>query len=480
MKKLISIALIAITCFTTQAQKKAVLEMVNRAPKSNHQLPVIILPQMALKLNMAIVEYTYTRGDLLNETIKISNGADPACIAKALAPLAELYELNPNILASFLKSNTQKTFVTYKLDKDFKHAFVPMADYDKIFRYKSPKAVNTSLLNLEYDDNGVLLNAKASYESKLIPGLISVVSGIAGIKSSLRGAGFTGTGTDTTKVLQSKECTITIKLESLNNINDLLKKNDELISNTGYSIEKPFLLYKEKLEEKIKAELEKLFYKKEVKVIPVELTYLIPKDKATIPVGNKPYEIKLFSFDKNNGKIILNKTALVTNNLLYTPFNRVDSADNIENAYTLQLRMVPQVHDPYEGLGKYSVDTPSKITAVFNIPRREGVSLLKPGGNDIVFDTIVKIPQHGKLGFYSARLSTIDLTYDQFGVIKKSSLERKSAFDTNIASGGTAAKDFTAAMKKPDEKTELEKLEEQAKKLELLKKIKDLETQEEL
>lgn len=72
-------------------------------------------------------------------------------------------------------------------------------------------------------------------------------------------------------------------------------------------------------------------------------------------------------------------------------------------------------------------------------------------------------------------MSSLELTHDTNGEQKSMIAEKKSTVDTAITTAGTTTKEIIGAFRG---QTETEKLEEKAKMLELLKKIKDLETAE--
>jgi hypothetical protein len=363
-------------------------------------------------------------------------------------------------------SKDEEEIKTVKIDKDVKTSFVSVADYTKVYKYKKPGAFNSSLLNLEYDNNGVLISSKATDESKVVPFIISSISGIASIITAGKAKALIPAVDDGKDIVG--QC-LTISKKELHGIDDIIAEYSNYNKNSIAPTEKQFVTGKAKYEEEILKEFSELFYAKEIRMIPAELIFIIPESMN--PTTKTYTSINLFSLEK--GKIKINDS--YKEFYLYTPDDRFEPTDTFTNPYKLQTAIVSAKFDRNESLASFLGAAPNKITAVYNIPKTERVRIQKPTVTETLIDTSIKIPQHGVLGYYSMKLSTADLTYDANGELKKISLERKSVLDASATSAGTAAKDMVTALKKEKDKTELELLDDQAKKLELLKKIHDLE-----
>lgn len=472
--KLLFFTFSLLVCSVTIAQKKNALKPFNSPNQKINEGPLITLPQVAVKVNISIVEFTYKEGKNLR-TLLTNNCGDAVSLKKSLEGLEKKYDINTDIVTEMLLRNEtekEKEIKKFKLDKDIKNSFISMADYTKMYRYRKAKAVNSNLLNLEYDENGVLIASKFTDESKLIPGIFSVISGAA----SIIGAGKSSAlaPSDSINITNNSTC-LTIHPDELAEVNHWISELDNHLGNVAYSIEKPYLNKKTKCEEEIVSAFELAFYKKETRVIPVEIIYLIPREDSS--TESTAFNTHLFSFDSNIGKIKINNSK--KNFYLYTPSDRIIKENALTNPYILEVSNIPDLFDRNASLAPHLASSPSKITAVFNIPKRERIRLKKPLVEESVFDTIVKVPQHGSLGYYSMRLSTSDLTYDTNGEIKKLSIEKKSVLDTSVGSGATAISELITATKKEKAQTEMEILEVQVKKLELLKKLKELEQQQE-
>lgn len=476
MKKIVySIALIAffLTAISGNAQRRASLEKVDKKNPINGS-PFIILPKTAIKLDFAMVEFHYTIGDKLRDLIPIT---DKKCkeedIKKELKGLEQKYGVNAGILAKLLMDPKydKDELVVNKLDKDIKTSFISMADYDKVYKYIRLKSLfNSSLLNLVYDENGVLVSSKRTDESKLVPTILSTLSGIAGIAGAVaKSANDNPLGT----LGQGNKC-ISINTALLQKLDDLLEKYNSFLTAADIYNDKQFEAGSKKLEEDITKSIAELFYSKEVKITPMRMLFAIPKDEN--PKDGSSKKIELFEYDNVNHQIKYNKAYVkyisVSPSTKFVEEATITSA----KAYTIELSEVQELYDRNASLSAFIGSEPEKKTAVFNIPKSEQFQLLKPGGKESYIDTTIKIPQHGSVGYLSLRLSSIELTYDTNGELKSMIAESKSSIDGSVTSGTTGIKELVTAFKG---KTETEKLEEKAKMLELLKKIKDLETAEE-
>lgn len=458
--------LLLLSSFHAIAQRRASIEKVSSSNKIDGA-PIIILPKTAVKFSFAMVEFDYTRGDRFTDLVKLTGAkCTEDDIKKELMVLEKRYGVSAAVMAKMLKDNKEELKIS-KLDKDITTSFLSMADYDKIYKYiklKSP--LNSSLLNLVYDENGVLVSSKRTDESKLVPAIMSTLSAVAGIAGAIpKSVGAVG-------AQETNSCT-KIDLKMLKKLDDQLDAYHTFLTADDIYNDKQVEAGSKKFEEDIAKSIGELFYSKEVTITPIRIILSIPNDKN--PKGKKE-TIELFQYDKVNHKVQYNSA--YAKYLSVSPTSLVEEAKTIDSkeAYTIELSEVPAIFDRNASLSTLMGNEPDKKTAVFNIPKTEQFRFLKPGGKASYIDTTIKVPQHGSVGYLSLRLSSLELTYDTNGELKSMIAEKKSSVDTGITTGATTAKELIGAFRG---QTETEKLEEKAKMLELLKKIKDLEGAEE-
>lgn len=467
------ISLFVITNFS-YSQRRASIEKVDANHKANGS-PIIILPQTAVKFDFAMVEFSYTIGSKLRKLITLTGSPSEQQIKSDLKDIEKRYGVNAGILAKLLHDQSYdetKELKISKLDKDIKTSFVSMADYSKVYRYtKLNSLMSSSLLNLVYDENGVLVSSKRTDESKLIPTIISTLSGIAGIAGAVpRSAGMV-------PAVNINEGKTHVKIDS-----DMLSKLDEYIDKyrnflTADAIynEKQMEMGNKKFEEDIQKTMGELFYSKDVTITPLRIQLIIPSD--TSPTSERTLKYELFEYNNQTHKIKYNNA--LKDFMVVSPKTKFEGTDAIAtaSAYQIELSVIPEKFDRYASLASFIGYEPDKKTAVFNIPKSERFRFLKPGGTESYIDSVIKMPQHGSVAFLSQRLSSIELTYDANGELKSMIAESKSGFDTNVSGITTGIKDLVTGFKN-EKKTELQLLEEKAKMLELLKKINELESQQ--
>jgi hypothetical protein len=470
--KYLLLCLLTLFCFAGLSQRRSFLTQVSTNNPINGA-PFLILPKAAIKLNFSLVEFTYARGEKLKNliTVKKTGGTDEE-LKKDLKFLEKEYDINTEVIIKMIRPGAgQEEVKITKMDKDIKTSFVSLANYNRIFKYTKASGINNSSLNLEYDANGILISSKVTDESRLLPTIFSAVSGFASIATAAKAK--SATFADETALPVITGTYLDINRSETKKLDELIESLNAHLKGTNTFTEKQFLAGKEKREQDIAKEFAELFYAKEVKIIPMEIIFSIPDNKTpSDPINYTNMELFFFQ----NNKIKINDA--YKDNYLVSPQDRFEFVNSLSKPYTLQLATVPAAFDKSQGLSGITGTASSKITAVYNIPKTERIRLQKPAVTEALFDTAIKIPQHGPIGYYSMRLSTVDLAYDNNGEIKKLSFDKKSVFDATLTQGATSIKDVVTAFKKEKEKTELELLTEQATKLELLKKIHDLEHSE--
>ncbi len=466
--KFIIVFTLVISCMVTFAQRKASVVHVDKDHKIKGE-PYITLPKTAVKMNMSLVEFTYSAGNGLKDLIKIQNYSCSDSLLKVqLSPLEKKYGVNPDILIKLLRQQhlTGKDDTTiYKLDKDIKTTFVSMADYDKVYKYTGikKKALNSNLLNLVYDENGVLVSSKQTSESKIFPAILSTISGLVSIGGAIKGTDNGVAKTDTIK----SNC-VWICSGVAGELDGAIQKYKAGLDANLYN-DKQFEESNKKKEEDVTKAFEELFYSKEIRTIPLQLAFIIPGDSNFWSANQSDTSFGLFAYDKSSQTIVLNRQ--LKSYILATPEDRF-TVGNPTNAVKLKLSVVESKYDKVASLEKLIDMAPDKKTAVYNIPKTERFRLEKPGSKEAYIDTTLKVPQHGKVGYFNLRLSSLELTYDANGELKSFAAENKSSLDTNITGGAGAIKDIITLTK---EKSEMDKLKEKADRLELEKKIRDLE-----
>lgn len=449
------------------SQRKVALEKVTTSNKIDNE-PYILLPKTAARMNMTLGEFTYTAGDKLTSLITIKDyKCDNEKIKKELSYLETKYGVNTDAIIKLLReihSGREGEVVVMKLDKQVSTSFIAVADYDKLYKYTGikSKALNSSLLNLVYDENGVLVSSKQTSESKVFPAIMNTLSGLVGIAGALKGATDKNTDRNIDTSCVKINFSVAEKLDSLVTAYNAALKG-------SYFTQKQFEEAMKKEEEYLSKEFEELFYGKVTRLIPLQLTFILPGSEKDGPVAGTDKSFDLFAWDKTKQKVILNSN--LKEHFLFTPFDRFDFGKPV-NPVSVALSAVEKAYNKADAMESFMGKVPEKTTAVYNIPRSERFRLNKPTGNEAYIDTTIKVPQHGRLGYYSMRLSSLELTYDTNGELKSITAESKSSMDTNISSAGTLAKDIITMAKG---KSEMDLLKEKADRLELEKKIRDLE-----
>lgn len=433
--------------------------------------PYIILPKAAVKIKVSIIEFSYTIGDLLRKYVTIdTKNCTEEQIKKALAPLSDEYDVSTDVLFRLLnrdpKSDKEELKI-YKMDRDVKMSVLSVLDPNKIYKYirlKSP--LNSGLLSLEYDENGILISSKQTDEPKLLPAIFSAVTGLAGIITAAKNA----SAPVVAKTDDKAGGCVLVKHTMEDELDKaIVAYNNYVTASVSIFTEKQFEKGREKMEEAMNKQLSKLFYSKTTRIIPVEMTFVIPVADPKNPSD----EFQMFEFDKVTGK--LNYLKNNAQDFLLTPKDRFKEASNLSNPVILKLSEIPKGFNKAAMLSNL-VKAPDKLTVVYNIPQSMRAELLRPKSTEAYMDTIIKIPQRGAVGYFSMRPSNLELTYDNNGELRKITAERTSVLD-QVGPGLTSAKDFITATKK-EEKTELELLKEKADLFETLKKIRDLEKED--
>lgn len=451
------------------AQRRAAIEHVNTGNKIKGE-PYLILPKTAVRMEFSLFAYTYKAGSRLKDLVKLN---DTACsddkLKKELNILEKRYDINLDVLIKLLRQQKIKkdsnSLIVYKFDTDIKTSFISMADYDKVYKYIRirKRALNSNLLNLQYDENGVLVSSKQTSESKVFPAILNTISGLVSIGGAIRGSGASTMG-----ITNIDSPCVTIN-------KDLLKELDSVILDYNTSSKNYFIVanqfedFNKKSQEAISKLMEKLFYSKEVELTPLQITFAIPGGENDGPTLGVEKSFDLFSFDITTHQVIVNPA--YQKNILFTPSDRFKYG-TVKDPVKIILSTVESPYDKSVNMTSLMEFGQRKKTAVYNIPKTERFRLQSSGSTSAYIDTTIKVPQHGPIGYFSIRLNSLELTYDSNGELKSIAAENKSSADTNISSGAAVLKEVITFAKG---KSEMDLLKEKADKLELEKKIRDLE-----
>jgi hypothetical protein len=422
-------------------------------------------------MNLSLAEFSYSIGDKLDSLIDIKDYSLHDTVLKPkLKILEKKYGVSADVILKLLKGKhfgKKEDTVVYKLDKEIKTSFLSMADYKKIFKYTGFKrsGLNSNLLNLQYDENGVLVSSKQTSESKLFPTIINTLTGLTSVASAL----IMGPTAADAVAIKKDTGIVKINLQYASELDKSIDAYSKMIAGNFYT-DKHFEERKKKAEEDVAKAFADLFYSKEVKLIPLQITFIIPEGDKNVPATDAEKVFKLFYYDKATQEIVLNKE--LKDYLLVTPSDRFRFESKLDKTVNIRLSAVEKQYDKAGSLSEL-IDLPEgRKTAVYNIPKSERFRLEKPGSKESYIDTTIKVPQHGGIGYYALKLSSLELTYDANGELKSIAAEKKSATDTNVSSGAGALKEIVTLAKG---KSEIDELTEKATILELEKKIRDLE-----
>lgn len=463
------------------AQRRAQIEKVTDQNKIQGE-PYIILPKTAARFTISLATFKYTAGDELNNLIQIRNtgNCSPERMKAELQIFEKKYGVSSDVLIKFFTSRTfTKEVTSNKIDPEIKTSFVSVADYDKVYKYTGIKRslMNSRLLNLQYDENGLLVSSKQTNESKLLPFIFNTLSGITSLATVLkRSGGDDGGAAASPQVIGNANSCFTINLSCTKKLDDAIEAYNTWLSTSNYYVDKNFEEAKKKKEEEIAKAYEELFFSKEITITPIQLTFVIPGKEADGP-NNNSKNFVLFSFDKAKNILLINDA--YKEHIMAFPQDKVDfkPVDSLTKPYTVSLSSVGTAFDRGTALSSKMGEPEGKKTAVYNVPRSERFRLQNSGDKETAaIDTIIKVPQHGPLGYFNLRLSSLELTYDANGELKSFAAETKSAIDERVTTGTGVMKEIVTFAKG---KSEIDVLKEKADRLELEKKIRDLEKQPE-
>lgn len=396
------------------------------------------LPKTAIVMDFTVKKTTYTKGK--NFVTQFFTDA-----AHFDSTVFRVFGVDPKIYAHLQKEKVKEEFEL----GDVKISAAARRDKDKIFKIDgSRKFLRHNSMTFTYGDDGILLSGELSSEGQVFDAVVKGLSGIA----SIVGAAFRG---PTASKTPAKPFT-----EDLENLEKLLDSYDDyLMNNTNANFE----VYKDKkaiMTDRITAEFSRLFYKIKTRTSTVSIAYI--PDAADSKVTTDQV---IFKFDDSNGKLIINLD--ISNKVkVLTAYDY--STSSIKDGHTISITPDAEVlsgfftsrKDSDKGFA-YNVSVPS--TVVYKSGKVK---------KDVQY---FKIAQYGVVSYINPKQKKTAFELDPLtGDLKKITAETASITGDNVTSAATSATDVIKLIKGDDEKT---KLQNKFDKLELKKKIKDLEDQ---